>query len=39
MVIGPGRTLIREGDPPSIVYFILTGEVEVRKKFYDHVIY
>ncbi|KAI9576329.1 uncharacterized protein LOC119642566 [Glossina fuscipes] len=38
MVIGPGRTLIREGDPPSVVYFILTGEVEVRKKFYDHIV-
>uniref|UniRef100_A0A1A9WPT1 Cyclic nucleotide-binding domain-containing protein n=1 Tax=Glossina brevipalpis TaxID=37001 RepID=A0A1A9WPT1_9MUSC len=37
MVIGPGRTLIREGDPPSVVYFILTGEVEVRKKFFDHI--
>uniref|UniRef100_A0A1A9ZK49 Cyclic nucleotide-binding domain-containing protein n=1 Tax=Glossina pallidipes TaxID=7398 RepID=A0A1A9ZK49_GLOPL len=37
MVIGEGRTLIREGDPPTLVYFILTGEVEVSKKFYDHV--
>lgn len=38
MVIGEGRTLIKEGDPPTLVYFILTGEVEVSKKFYDHVI-
>uniref|UniRef100_A0A1B0BH15 Cyclic nucleotide-binding domain-containing protein n=1 Tax=Glossina palpalis gambiensis TaxID=67801 RepID=A0A1B0BH15_9MUSC len=38
MVIGPGCTLIREGDPPSVVWFILTGEVEVRKKFYDHIV-
>uniref|UniRef100_A0A1B0FQQ6 Cyclic nucleotide-binding domain-containing protein n=1 Tax=Glossina morsitans morsitans TaxID=37546 RepID=A0A1B0FQQ6_GLOMM len=37
MVIGEGRTLIKEGDPPTLVYFILTGEVEVSKKFYDHV--
>uniref|UniRef100_A0A1A9WPT2 Cyclic nucleotide-binding domain-containing protein n=1 Tax=Glossina brevipalpis TaxID=37001 RepID=A0A1A9WPT2_9MUSC len=37
MVIGEGRTLIREGDPPTLVYFILTGEVEVSKKFYDHI--
>uniref|UniRef100_A0A1A9UX31 Cyclic nucleotide-binding domain-containing protein n=1 Tax=Glossina austeni TaxID=7395 RepID=A0A1A9UX31_GLOAU len=37
MVIGEGRTLIREGDPPTLVYFILTGEVEVSKKFYNHV--
>uniref|UniRef100_A0A1B0B3H2 Cyclic nucleotide-binding domain-containing protein n=1 Tax=Glossina palpalis gambiensis TaxID=67801 RepID=A0A1B0B3H2_9MUSC len=30
--------VIREGDLPSVVCFILTGEVEVSKKFYDHIV-
>ncbi|XP_065355185.1 uncharacterized protein LOC135949524 [Calliphora vicina] len=37
MVIGPGRKLINEGDWPMMVYFILTGEVEVSKRAYDHL--
>ncbi|XP_037828540.1 uncharacterized protein LOC119616274 isoform X2 [Lucilia sericata] len=37
MVIGPGRTLIKEGDWPMMVYFILTGEVEVSKNVFDHI--
>lgn len=39
MVIGPGRKLIKEGDNPMMLYFILTGEVEVSKKAFDHVSY
>ncbi|KNC22172.1 hypothetical protein FF38_01846, partial [Lucilia cuprina] len=37
MVIGPGRILIKEGDWPMMVYFILTGEVEVTKFVFDHI--
>lgn len=37
MVIGPGRILIKEGDTPMMVYFLLTGEVEASQKVYNHV--
>ena len=37
MVIGPGRTLIKEGDTPMMVYFLLTGEVEASQRAYNHV--
>ncbi|XP_069969198.1 uncharacterized protein [Bactrocera oleae] len=33
--VGPGRKIIKEGDPPSTVYFILSGEVELYKRVYD----
>ncbi|XP_054081948.1 uncharacterized protein LOC105220438 isoform X2 [Zeugodacus cucurbitae] len=33
--VGPGRKIIKEGDPPSTVYFILSGEVEVYRNIYD----
>ncbi|XP_023158482.1 uncharacterized protein LOC101458382 isoform X1 [Ceratitis capitata] len=33
--IGPGRKIIKEGDPPSTVYFILSGEVEIYRRVYD----
>lgn len=35
--IGPGRKIIKEGDPPSTVYFILSGEVEIYRRVYDRV--
>lgn len=35
--VGPGRKIIKEGDPPSTVYFILSGEVELYKRVYDRV--
>lgn len=37
MVIDPGHRLIKEGDIPQMVYFLLTGEVEVSKRVYDAV--
>ncbi|TMW48074.1 hypothetical protein DOY81_006847 [Sarcophaga bullata] len=37
MVIGPGRTLIKEGDMPMMVYFLLTGEVEASQRAYNHI--
>uniref|UniRef100_A0A034WRV2 cAMP-dependent protein kinase regulatory subunit n=1 Tax=Bactrocera dorsalis TaxID=27457 RepID=A0A034WRV2_BACDO len=33
--VGPGRKIIKEGDPPSTVYFILSGEVELYKRVFD----
>ncbi|XP_054725388.1 uncharacterized protein LOC129235526 isoform X1 [Anastrepha obliqua] len=35
MFLGPGRKIIKEGDPPSSVYFILSGEVELYRRVYD----
>lgn len=35
--VGPGRKIIKEGDPPSTVYFILSGEVELYRRVYDRV--
>uniref|UniRef100_A0A1A9WPS4 Cyclic nucleotide-binding domain-containing protein n=1 Tax=Glossina brevipalpis TaxID=37001 RepID=A0A1A9WPS4_9MUSC len=37
MVIGEKRMLIREGDPATLVYFVLTGEVEVSKQHYNNL--
>ncbi|XP_037952850.1 uncharacterized protein LOC119683280 isoform X2 [Teleopsis dalmanni] len=35
LYVGPGREIIKEGDPPRYVYFILTGEVEVMEKTWN----
>ncbi|XP_075159474.1 cyclic nucleotide-binding domain-containing protein 2-like [Haematobia irritans] len=35
MVIGAGRTLMKEGGMPLMVYFLLTGEVELSRRVYD----
>ncbi|XP_058982648.1 LOW QUALITY PROTEIN: uncharacterized protein LOC131804180 [Musca domestica] len=37
MVINPSRVLIKQGDMPQMVYFILTGEVEVSKKTFNPI--
>ncbi|XP_064537076.1 uncharacterized protein LOC135427486 [Drosophila montana] len=33
--IGGDRTLIRQGDQPIFVYFMISGEVEMKKSIYD----
>lgn len=37
IVINAGRVIIKEGHIPDTVYFILTGEIEVTRKVFDHV--
>ncbi|KAM7360315.1 uncharacterized protein ACRADG_004761 isoform 2-T2 [Cochliomyia hominivorax] len=37
MVLNAGRKLIQEGNLPLMLYFVLTGEVEVSKRIFDHV--
>ncbi|XP_034655080.1 uncharacterized protein LOC117892802 [Drosophila subobscura] len=35
VALTPGRLIMRQGDHPITMYFILTGEVEMAKRVYD----
>ncbi|BFG00818.1 uncharacterized protein DMAD_00736 [Drosophila madeirensis] len=35
VALAPGRLIMRQGDHPITMYFILTGEVEMARRIYD----
>ncbi|KAH8254881.1 hypothetical protein KR038_007345, partial [Drosophila bunnanda] len=35
MAVNPGRTIMKEGDQPVTIYFIISGEVEMFKRIYN----
>lgn len=39
MVVSSGRTLMKEGDVPTCVYFVVSGEVEMSKLVLNKVIF
>lgn len=38
MVVSAGRTLMKEGDLPTCVYFVVSGEVEMSRKLMNKVM-